>query len=85
MADLVAEAKPNPDAERLAVIETRMDTFVTREQHERDNADIKVLLAEIRGNLNALRVDMKNLKWQLAIIVAILSSIISFLVSRIPI
>ena len=82
---MVAEANPNPDAERMAVIATRMDSFVTGEQHERDNADIKVLLAEIRGELNALRVDMKNLKWQLVIIVAILSSIFSFLVSRIPV
>ena len=82
---MVAEANPNPDAERMAVIGTRMDSFVTGEQHERDNADIKVLLAEIRGELNALRVDMKNLTWQIAVVVAILSSIISFLVSRIPI
>ena len=82
---MVTEANPNLDAERLAVIETRMDSFVTAEQHERDNADVKVLLAEIRGDLNALHVDMKNLKWQLAVIVAVLSSVISFLVSRIPI
>ena len=75
---MVAEAKPNPDAERLAVIETRMESFVTQGQHERDIGDIKVILAEIRS-------DIKNLKWQLAVIVAVLSSIISFLVSRIPI
>lgn len=75
---MVAETKPNLDAERMAVIESRMDSFVTKEQHERDNGDIKVILAEIRS-------DIKNLKWQLAVLVAILSSIISFLVSRIPI
>ena len=75
---MVAETKPNFEAGRMAVIETRMDAFVTKEQHERDNGDIKVILAEIRS-------DIKNLKWQLAVLVAILSSIISFLVSRIPI
>ena len=75
---MVAETKANLDAERMAVIETRMDSFVTKEQHERDNSDIKVILAEIRS-------DIKNLKWQLAVLVAILSSIISYLVSRIPI
>jgi hypothetical protein len=75
---MVVDAKTDLDAERLAVIETRMDSFVTKEQHERDNGDIKVILAEIRS-------DVKNLKWQLAVLVAILSSIISFLVSRIPI
>ncbi len=82
---MASEAKPLDGAERMAVIETRMDSFVTGEQHERDNADIKVLLADIRGELKAMRVDMKNSKWQLAIIVAILSSIMSFLVSRIPV
>ncbi len=55
-----------------------MDTFVTKEKYEREYADIKVLLAEIRS-------DIRNLKWQIAVIVSILSSIISFLVSRIPI
>ncbi len=75
---MVADAKPNLDAERLAVIETRMESFVTQGQHERDIGDIKVILAEIRS-------DIKNLKWQLAVIVAVLSSIISFFVSRIPI
>ena len=75
---MVAEAKPNSDTERMAVIETRMDSFVTKAQHERENGDLKVMLAEIRS-------DIKNLKWQLAVIVAVLSSIISFLVSRIPV
>ena len=55
-----------------------MDTFVTQEQHQRDVGDIKVMLAEMRG-------DIKNLKWQLGVIVAVLSTVISFLVSRIPI
>ncbi len=75
---MVAEVKPTPDMERMAVIETRMDSFVTKDQHERDIGDNKVILAEIRS-------DVKNLKWQLAVIVAVLSSVISFLVSRIPI
>ena len=75
---MVTEAKANPDSERLVAVETRMENFVTKEQHEKDNGDIKVLLADIRG-------DIKNLKWQLGVIVAVLSSIISFLVSRIPI
>ena len=75
---MAAEAKSNLDAERLAVIETRMESFVTQGQHEQDIGDIKVILAEIRS-------DIKNLKWQLAVIVAVLSSIIYFLVSRIPI
>ena len=44
----------------------------------RTDADVKVMLAEIRN-------DIKKLKSQLAVLVAILSSIISFLVSRIPI
>ena len=82
---MVAETKPNFDAGRMAVIETRMDSFVTKEQHERDNGDIKVILAELRGEVNNLRTDIKNLTWQIALIVAILSSVISFLVSRIPI
>lgn len=82
---MVAETKPNLDAERMAVIETRMDSFVTKEQHERDNGDIKVILAELRGEVNNLRTDIKNLTWQIAVVVAILSSVISFLVSRIPI
>lgn len=82
---MVAEAKPELDAERLAVIETRMDSFVTKDQHERDNGDIKVALAELRGEVSNLRTDIKNLTWQIAVVVAILSSIISFLVSRIPI
>lgn len=75
---MAVESKPSPDAERMAVIETRMDSFVTKAEHERDIGDIKVILAEIRS-------DIKNLKWQLAVIVAVLSSIISFLVSRIPV
>lgn len=75
---MAVEAKPSPDAERTAVIETRMDSFVTKAEHERDIGDIKVILAEIRS-------DIKNLKWQLAVIVAVLSSVISFLVSRIPV
>ncbi len=82
---MVAEAKPTADAERLAVIATRMDTFVARDEHERDYADIKVALAELRGEISNLRTDIKNLTWQIAVVVAILSSIISFLVSRIPI
>ena len=82
---MVAEAKPNVDAERMAIIETRMDSFVTREQHERDNGDIKVALAELSGEVSNLRTDIKNLTWQIAVVVAILSSVISFLVSRIPI
>ena len=75
---MVAEAKPNVDPERLAVIETRMESFVSQGTYEREIGDIKVILAEIRS-------DIKNLKWQLAVIVAVLSSIISFFVSRIPI
>ena len=82
---MVAEAKPNLDAERMAIIETRMDSFVTREQHERDNGDIKVALAELSGEVSNLRTDIRNLTWQIAVVVAILSSVISFLVSRIPI
>ena len=82
---MVAETKPNLDAERMAVIETRMDSFVTKDQHERDIGDIKVALAELRGEVSNLRTDIKNLTWQIAVLVAILSSIISFLVSRIPI
>ena len=74
---MAVEAKTSPDAERMAVIETRMDSFVTKAEHERDIGDIKVILAEIRS-------DIKNLKWQLAVIVAVLSSVISFLVSSIP-
>ena len=82
---MVAEAKPNVDAERLAVIETRMDSFITRDEHERDIGDIKVAIAELRGEISNLRTDIKNLTWQIAVIVAVLSSIISFFVSRIPI
>ncbi|MDE2748566.1 MAG: hypothetical protein OXI34_06355 [Chloroflexota bacterium] len=82
---MVAEAKSGQDVERLAVIETRMDSFVAKDQHERDNGDIKVALAQLRGEVNNLRTDIKNLTWQIAVVVAILSSIISFLVSRIPI
>ncbi|MDE2854611.1 MAG: hypothetical protein OXT05_01380 [Chloroflexota bacterium] len=62
-----------------------MDSFVAKDQHERDNGDIKVALAQLRGEVNNLRTDIKNLTWQIAVVVAILSSIISFLVSRIPI
>jgi len=82
---MVVEAKPNLDAERMAVIETRMDSFVTEAQHERDNGGIKVAITELQGEVKNLRTDIKNLTWQIAVIVAILSSIISFLVSRIPI
>jgi len=82
---MVTEAKPNLDAERMAIIETRMDSFVTKDQHERDNGDIKVALAELSGEVSNLRTDIKNLTWQIAVVVAILSSVISFLVSRIPI
>ncbi len=62
-----------------------MDTFVTKTEHERDNGDVKVALAELSGEVNNLRTDIKNLTWQIAVVVAILSSVISFLVSRIPI
>ena len=71
--------------ERLAVIETRMDSFITRDEHERDIGGIKVAIAELRGEISNLRTDIKNLTWQIAVIVAVLSSIISFFVSRIPI
>ena len=66
-----ADAKTNSDAERYAVIESHTETAEIV-------ADIKVMLATISS-------DIKNLKWQLAVLVAVLSSIISFLVSRIPI
>ena len=82
---MVAEDKPSRDAERMAVIETRMDSFVMKDQHERENGDIKVAIANLQGEVKNLRTDIKNLTWQLAVVVAILSSIISFLVSRIPI
>ena len=82
---MATEAKPNLDVERLAVIETRMDSFVTKDKHEQDNGDIKVAIAELHGEVKSLRTDVKNLTWQIAVIVAVLSSIISFLVSRIPI
>lgn len=62
-----------------------MDSFVTKDQHERDNGDIKVAIANLQGEVKHLRTDIKNLTWQIAVVVAILSSIISFLVSRIPI
>ncbi len=75
---MATDARTQSESERLAVIETRMDGFMTEASHERDYADIKVMLAEIRN-------DIKNMKWQIAVLVAILSSIISFLVSRIPI
>ena len=64
---MAANAKTTSEPERLIAIETRMDTFVTQEQHQRDVGDIKVMLAEMRG-------DIKNLKWQLGVIVAVLSS-----------
>lgn len=82
---MAVEAKPKLDAERIAVIETRMDSFVTKDQHERDNGDIKVAIANLQGEVKNLRTDIRNLTWQIAVLVAILSSIISFLVSRIPI
>ncbi len=82
---MVAEPRSNPDAERMAVIETRMDSFVTRDQHECDLGDIKVVIAALQGEISNLRTDIKNLTWQIAVVVAILSSIISFLVSRIPV
>ena len=75
---MAANAKTNSEPERLIAIETRMQSFVTQELHQRDVGDIKVMLAEMRG-------DIKNLKWQLGVIVAVLSTVISFLVSRIPI
>ena len=62
----------------MAAIETRMESFMSKADHERDYGNVKTMLAEIRS-------DIKNLKWQLAVLVAILSSIISFLVSRIPV
>ena len=74
---MVADANARIESDRLTAIETRVETFLTREQHERDNSDIKVMLAEIRS-------EIRNLKWQLAVIVSILSATISFLVSRIP-
>ena len=80
-----AEVRTLAESERMAVIETRMDTFVARDEHERDFADIKVALAELRGEISNLRTDIKNLTWQIAVVVSILSTIISFLVSRIPI
>lgn len=75
---MAVDARTKSDSERLVRMETRMETFVTNEKYEREYADIKVLLTEIRS-------DIRNLKWQIAVIVTILSSIISFLVSRIPI
>ncbi len=82
---MAVEAHINADQERLVAVETRMENLVTKEQHEKDNGDIKVALAELRGEVRNLRTDIKNLTWQIAVVVAILSSIISFLVSRIPI
>ena len=82
---MAVDARTKSDSERLVTMETRMDTFVTCEQYERDQGDIKVMLANLRGDIATLRSDIKNLTWQIAVIVAILSSIISFLVSRIPI
>ena len=81
---MAAEVKTNLESERMAVIETRMETFVTTEKHERDYGDAKVMIAEIRGDIKDLRGDMSNLKWQLGVIVAVLSTAISLLVSRIP-
>ncbi len=75
---MAANAQTTSEPKRLIAIETRMQTFVTQEQHQRDVGDIKVMLAEMRG-------DIKNLKWQLGVIVAVLYTVISFLVSRIPI
>ena len=82
---MAANAKTTSEPERLIAIETRMQTFVTQEQHQRDVGDIKVMLAEMRGDIKNLRGDIKNMTWQLGVIVAVLSSVISFLVSRIPI
>lgn len=82
---MVADAKSNVDSERLAVIETRMETYVAQDKHEREIGDVKVMMAEIRGEIKSLRGDIKNLTWQIAVVVAILSSVISFLVSRIPV
>ena len=41
---MAAEVKTSSESERMAVIETRMETFVTQEQHERDNGDIRVMI-----------------------------------------
>ena len=69
--------KAGSESERMAIIETRMETFVTREQTEIICADIKEILADIRA-------DIRSLKWQLGVIIAVSSTVISFLVSRIP-
>ena len=45
------------------------------EKHERDYGDAKVMIAEIRGDIKDLRGDMSNLKWQLGVIVAVLSTV----------
>ena len=68
---MAADAKANSDAERFAVIETHTETAQIAD-------DIKVMLDEMRS-------DIKNLKWQLGVIVAVLSTVISFLMSRIPV
>ena len=74
---MAAEMKASSESERMAICETRMETYVTREQTEMICVDIKENLADIRA-------DIRSLKWQLGVIIAVLSTVISFLVSRIP-
>ncbi len=74
---MAAEMKAGSESERMAICETRMETYVTREQTEMICVDIKENLADIRA-------DIRSLKWQFGVIVAVLSTVISFLVSRIP-
>ena len=81
---MATDTNVNSDSTRLTIIETRMDNYVTREEHERAIGDIRVALTGLQGEISNLRTDIKNLTWQIAVIVAILSSVISFLVSRIP-
>ena len=74
---MAAEMKASSESERMAICETRMETYVTREQTEMICVDIKENLADIRA-------DIRSLKWQLGVIIAVSSTVISFLVSRIP-
>lgn len=74
---MAAEVKTSSESERMAICETRMETYVTREQTEMICVDIKENLADIRA-------DIRSLKWQLGVIIAVSSTVISFLVSRIP-
>ena len=43
-----------------------------------------MICADIKGILADIRADIRSLKWQFGVIVAVLSTVISFLVSRIP-